>query len=207
MQSRVIAPAVVVPGSINVFLDFFGGFDVHRMNPAQIPVKDNAAGHFVTVDVIVPFGGQVSVREVIYHPAADFSPIALVYLCNHQEVGDIHLLYENFRFVQQLLYKSQAFGIDGVRFFQVDAARHPADSVIGMRIFPSENGVDFHHVTLPFKRFKVMGDCDEVLLGRKPVSRMPPVTVGENTQLPAFDKRSYAGLNVPEISRRTVRPV
>ena len=59
----------------------------------------------------------------------------------------------------------EAFGVDGVGFVEVDAARDAADEVIRVRVFAAEDGVDFYDFFLPFKGFEVVGDGDEVLLG------------------------------------------
>ena len=61
--------------------------------------------------------------------------------------------------------QGETLGVDRVGFVEVDRARHAAHKVIRVRVLAAEDGVDFDDLLLPFERFEVVRNTDEVDLG------------------------------------------
>jgi len=72
---------------------------------------------------------------------------------------------------------------------QVFGTGHAADhQALNVRVLAAEDGVQAGGASLLPERQKIMMDGEEVYLGREFVSRMSPIAVGEDTELPTVDK-------------------
>jgi hypothetical protein len=91
----------------------------------------------------------------------------------------------------------------------VDAngAGHTTHQVIRVRVFTTENGVNFYNFFLPFQGFQIMRKPDEIHFGGQFISRMAPISIGKNAELAAFHKFFDPGLNITEITGRTFGPM
>jgi len=75
-----------------------------------------------------------------------------------------------------------------------------------MRVLAAEDSMDLDHLGLPVERLEVVGDGQQVHLGRQLVSGVPPIGIGEDGQLPTVDDRLDLGLDVSEITWRGIGP-
>ncbi len=76
-----------------------------------------------------------------------------------------------------------------------------------MRILAAQRRMDPYVVALKFQRIEIVGNRQQVDLGRQTVRRMAPVAVGEHAQLAALHQSSHSGLNGPEMARPGLGPV
>ena len=71
----------------------------------------------------------------------------------------------------------------------VDGRRHAADEkALEVRVLSAEHRVHLDELALPVERLEIVGDGQEVGLGRQLVGGVAPVGIGERTELPAFDE-------------------
>ena len=75
-----------------------------------------------------------------------------------------------------------------------------------MRVFAAKNGMHFYYFLLPFQSFQIVGNGNQVYCRRELVSRMAPIAIGKNAQLPAFDKVFETFLYFGKIANRTFWP-
>ncbi|CNU57961.1 Uncharacterised protein [Salmonella enterica subsp. enterica serovar Bovismorbificans] len=71
-----------------------------------------------------------------------------------------------------------------------------------MRVFTTENGVNFYDLFLKIERFKIVGDRQQIGFRRKFHRRMSPVAITERAKLTGLDKPLQSILQIAEISRR-----
>ena len=71
---------------------------------------------------------------------------------------------------------------------QANRTGHATYQVVRVWIFTPKDCLNFDNLLLPLKGFKVVGNCHEVGFRRKLIGRVPPIAVGEDAELPAFNK-------------------
>ncbi|MNC34319.1 hypothetical protein D3C75_827470 [compost metagenome] len=101
----------------------------------------------------------------------------------------------------------QALSVDAVVAVNVDGGGHSAHQIVGVGIFPAEDGVDLDDFLLPVQRLQIVRHGQQIHLRRQPVPGVSPIPVGENTQLPAVHNFLDLVLNVLEVARRGLGPL
>ena len=74
----------------------------------------------------------------------------------------------------------------------------PPTRKLGCGFLPPKDGVDLHHVALPFQGIEVVRHSHQVGLGGQTVFRVSVVTARENAQLACFNERPAAFFLVSE---------
>jgi hypothetical protein len=179
VQGRVAA-LVRVPG-VGDALGY--GRLVDREDRGEIPPEDSAAGQVEGARVVRRPFREVPVRQVVADPGAIAGPV-LVEGGDGEHVGDVDVVDELLGFLDQLGHLGEAARGERRGGVRVDAHPHPADDVrLGMGVLAAEQRLDLDDVALPLERLQVVGDGQQVCLGRQFVRRVPPVAVGERPDL------------------------
>ncbi len=76
-----------------------------------------------------------------------------------------------------------------------------------MRALPAEERLDPDDPALPVESLEVVGDDEEVRLGREPVGRMAPVAVGERPELAGLDNGREPVDDALEVRGARLRPL
>ena len=119
---------------------------------------------------------------------------------DREHVRDVHLAHELLGFRDDLLERCDRVNVERGLCVRVDGSRHTAhQEALEVRVLAAEDGVHLDELPLPLERFEIVRERHEVSGRRKLVRRVPPIRVGEGSELPAIDQPLDAILNAFEI--------
>ncbi|CAM2154319.1 hypothetical protein PT2222_300024 [Paraburkholderia tropica] len=211
-MQALLAVRIAIPRVCDELLHFLGVVQIDGQDLVEVAVHHGAARHQqVLVAVVVGVVGEVAVREhrLPRNAAADRGPI-LVERGDGDDVGQIHLLHEFDRAVDDLRDEIQALHVDRAdraHVVDIDRAGHAADEPVRMRILAAEHRMHLDDFLLEIERFEVMRDRHQIGFGRQLVGRMAPVAVAERPELARIDETLQPRLQIAEVARRGQRPV
>ena len=175
------------------------------MHFREVPVQYDPRREFKVRNIRIPVGWEISIGHIVPEAFTDATPVLVEGGDSHQ-VREIHLFYKILSFLNEPPYIGQSFGVEASGAVFINGTGHTPDEVVGVRVFTPEDRMHLDDFLLPLEGFKVVCNRKEVDLRRKFHLGMPPVAVGKNPQLSAFDKSGDPLFNVGEITRGTLGP-
>ena len=202
---------VLEPGMGDELLDLLGIAQIDLVDLVELAVDDGAARQALVVGrIVVGALGDVAIgQHRLTAQAPAVGPILIEGRDGH-EIGQIDLVDELDGAVDDRGDQIQPLHVDRAhraRVMDVDGAGHAADQPVRMRVLAAVDGVDLDDLFLEVERLQIVGDGQQIGLGRQPIGRIAPVAVGEGTELTGLDEALDPGLHVAEIAGRGQRPV
>jgi hypothetical protein len=198
MEALGVPSLVLVVGVSHVLPDLL---HVERLRRPQVLVEDDSPGKEELLGIEPSRRRKVAVGHVVPDPAPQARPFR-VEARDGEEIGNVDLLHERLRLLEQAPEGGEGVGVDGLLTIGVEGHRHPSDEIgLEMRVFSAENRVPPDDVPLPLEGFEVVSDRHQVGLGREAIGGVTPVGVVEGAELPRFHERPHPILHPFEVGR------